>query len=271
MTSLMARRILPSLLVAFAIACSGGSDNPNDTDNGNNNSDPINQAPTAQRILENCVAFDAADLASLMEMLQATMTGGEGAPEISIDLVGGVLGGGVFPYGVDMDLDGTDDITGTIHFTNAAGTTTIPFDTSDLGSLDPSNPLGLLAAIQDGTTLHMSFAFDSLLLESGNGASGEGEFRMLIDSGMIASTDGEATFGSGACAFDVNFEDLALGEFVEGTFPDAMFEFNLDAVEGEVAGKIEFDGTSKVKVTASIDGGAEETFTIDLLDGGLTG
>ena len=262
MDSLMARRILPSLFVAFAVACSGGSDTP---------TDPTNESLSAQQILENCVAFDAADLASLMEMLQATMANGEGAPEISIDLIGGVLGGGVFPYGIDLDLDGTDDITGTIHFTNEAGTTTIPFDASDVGSLDPSDPLGVLAAIEDGTTLHMAFALDSLMLESGHGASGDGAFHMLIDNGAIASTDGEATLGSGDCAFDVDFADLALGGFLEGTFPDAMLEYSLDAVEGTVAGSIEFDGTSKVKITASLDGGPAETFTIDLLDGGLTG
>ena len=262
MATLMARRILPVVLVAFAIACSGGSDTPTDTNN---------EALSAQQVLENCVAFDAADLASLLEMLQATMTGGENAPEISLDLVGGLLGGGVFPYGVDIDLDGTDDITGTIHFTNAEGETTLPFDVSEIGSLDPSDPLGLLAAVEDGSTLHMGFLFDSLLLESGNGASGEGEFSMLIDGGMIASTGGEATFGSGNCAFDVSFADVALGEFVEGTFPDARFDYSLDAVEGEVSGSLEFDGTSRVKVTASLDGGPAEVFTIDLLNGGLTG
>ena len=262
MVNLMARHILPSLLVAFAIACSGG---------GDGTPAATGDALTAQEILGNCVAFDAADLASLLEMLQGTLTGAENAPGISLDILGGIVGGGVFPYGVDLDTDGTDDITGTIHFTDGDGAITIPFDLDQLDTLDPNDPLGLLAAIRDGTTLHMSFLFDSLVLESGNGADGEGEFSLLIDGGAIGALAGEATFGSGDCVFDLSFSELTLGELEPGAYPVATVDYSLDAVDGKISGSVVLDGTSVARVSASLDGAPAEVFTVDLASGGLLG
>lgn len=260
-------------VLALACACSGGGGDEFFIDPVQSAA-PINEGETpptrltAQDLLQNCITTDLNDFSDLLDTLLGLFSGSGDAPTPQLDLLAGLLSGGVIPWTLDLDGDNVPDISGDLFFRDAGGKVTIPFDVSDLilGGL-PENPADLLADIPDGVTFHLTWSFTSLLLQSGNGASGDGELAVGFAGGQPDNVSATSSLTSGGCTLEFEFEDVGLGDFSPGTLPEADAAFTLEVGENTVAGTAKFDGTDIAVFTASVDGGPDEVIRFDIRAG----
>jgi hypothetical protein len=248
------RRFLGPILVALAAGCGGGGIAPA----------PQSSGLTAQELVEQCVAGDLADLNGLFAVVQGLIDGSGPAPEF--DLLAGLLSG-IVPYTLDIDDDGTDDLSGTVHFRNAAGQVTIPV--SDLDAL-LNGELGLpeiLAQIPPGTSFHVTFSFDGTLAGAAPSDGGTGELVFAFDAGggdlSAVRVSGDGSLRSAECVFDFAFSDVPADRL--GGFPVAEIAFTLRAGSDRLLGTVTLDGTSIARVEAALGGAAPEVFLVDLL------
>ncbi|NJN14253.1 MAG: hypothetical protein HC813_00925 [Planctomycetes bacterium] len=92
---------------------------------------------SAQEIVEQCLTTDLLEFAGILDLLQGLLDGNTAGLTPQIDLLQGILGGGIFPWGVDLDGDTVNDLTGTIHLRDPAGNVTIPLGL--IGVIDPDD------------------------------------------------------------------------------------------------------------------------------------
>lgn len=271
----MLRRILIPCSLLLAIACGGsGSDptlglSPSRDAGGPAGSDgnTVGRAGTARTLVRSCLGSDLPDLTAVLDLLQRVLEEGAQQPEFEIDWLGGLTGGGIVPWKVDLDGDEVPDLEGTFHFTDDKGAVTIPFDLISLPGLNGSGLPDLLGLVRDNTTFHLSYALDDLLLESTLLGSGEGELDFEIEGGEVVGSSGEGTLSAGPCSLTFDYEEEGTGVLAPGDYPVADLSFELDTDGEKVTGRIVLDGTSVAEVHAQVPGEAEEVFRISLVDG----
>jgi len=219
---------------------------------------------TAQEIFDQCVSGDLLDFAGVLELVQGILQG-DGTnppPTPQIDLLQGILQGGIFPWSLDVDGDTVPDLTGTIHLRDSAGDITLPLGV--LGGLDPDNldiP-ALIAGLPPGTTLHLDFDLSDLILASTETGSGTGSVVVAFADGAIASASGSGRFAAGPCDMGFSFSDLDAAALSAAGFPIADFDFDV-AVDGRRAtGVVSFDGTDTAIVRTRVGTGPEESFPL---------
>jgi len=260
-------RIATLCLLSLACACGGGG-----------GAVPVSGAGagestlTAQGLLEDCVSTDLNDFSGLLGTLLTLFSSEAGAPTPELDLISGILSGGTVPWTLDADGDNQADIGGTIFFTDPAGKVTIPLDLGDLlANGIPTDPVDLLGDIPDGVRFHLTYSFANLLQQSGNAASGSGEFIFDFAAGAPTSASGKASFTSGDCTFDFDFTDIGVKDLAGGAFPKTAAAFDLVAGLNRVRGSVAFDGTNIAEFKASLDGQPEEIVRFDLEKGVVVG
>jgi hypothetical protein len=168
-----------------------------------------------------------------------------------------------------VDGDQVDDLAGQIFLTDAAGDITIPPAVVALlgggGTFDLDE---ILALLPDGTNLNLTFDFDDLDLV--DGASGAGDFAVEVDGGAPTTVTGGATFSSGECSFEFDFDGLGPEILEGGGFGTGSLGYDMGVDSDDISGTIVLDGTNVARVTAIRNGGAPETFTVDLTTGVVT-
>jgi hypothetical protein len=246
-------RYIPLLCVL--VACGGGSSAPGTL--------PADQPQTVQQAFEECLATDAVDIASLVDLLQGLLVSGQDQlPQPQFDLLAGLLSGGRVPYTWDLDEDGTNELGGIVRFLDADGNTTIPFDIATLLASGIDDPLALIAQVPEGTRLELTFTLGGALLQSASEASGDGTLVFSLGGGTVTGVSGSGTFGAGPCLFDFSFDDVPVTA-LDG-FPTADFEFDARIGADRLVGTIRFDGTETAVVSAKLNDDPEESFEIDL-------
>jgi len=261
------------VFLALAVGCGGGgSGTQNSAANnpGGSNNPPL----TAQELLEGCLAGDLQDLSAVIGLLQGMFEGGD-APQPEFNLIAGLLTG-TFPWTLDVDEDGTADLTGTLNLSDASGKVLGPAELAALVTLlgggTPASLGDFLAALPDGTSVNLTFAFDGLSLLQGSaaGATGDGALSVEIRGGAPVSASGSGSVESGDCTFDFTFDDVDVTALLGGgTFGTASVDFELASAGHTLTGSVALDGTDLAQVTASLDGGTPETYTLDLTTGQL--
>jgi len=267
-------RTILVMLLALAVGCGGGGSG---TQNSAANNPGGNDAPplTAQALLEGCLAGDLQDLSAVIGLLQGMLEGGD-APQPEFNLVAGLLTG-TFPWTLDVDEDGTADLTGTLNLSDADGKVLGPAELAALVTLlggTPGSLADFLAALPDGTSVNLTFAFDGLSLLQGSaaGATGDGALSLEIRDGVPVSASGSGSVESGDCTFDFTFDDVDVaGLLGGGAFGTAGVAFELTSAGHSLTGSVTLDGTDLAQITASLDGGPPETYTLDLVTGQLVG
>jgi hypothetical protein len=249
----------PALLLALVLVagCGGGGGG------GSSTSDL-----TTQELLQQCLASDLADLSTLIATVQGLLDSDGTGPQPQFDLIGAVLTG-VLPWTVDLDGDQANDLSGSIFLTDANGDITLPASLIALlgggGTLDLD---AILALLPDGTNVNLTFAFDEMDLVEG--ASGDGDFSVEVEGGAPTGVSGGGTFASGECDFTFDFDGLSPEILEGGGFGTGSVGFDLGVGRDSVGGTIVLDGTNIARVTATRDGGAPETFLVDLTTGAVT-
>jgi hypothetical protein len=114
----------------------------------------------------------------------------------------------------------------------------------------------------------LNFDFDDLDLVSG--ASGAGDLAVAVAGGAPSTVTGGATFDSGDCAFEFDFDGLGPEILEGGGFGSGSMGFDMAVGRDDVGGSIVLDGTSVARVTARRNGGAPESFLVDLTTGAVT-
>jgi hypothetical protein len=227
------------------------------------------QALSASEIVQGCVVTGLDDFVDLLNLFLNRLEGGAGAPRPEFDLLAGLLSGGVVPWTLDLDDDGVPDLEGTVFFTDADGNVTIPFDLGALlgGGLD--DPASLLDDLPAGTTLHLTYEFDDLALESGESLTGDGELVFGFDSATSAVTvGGSGSFSSGECGYDYDLTDIEFALLSPGEFPVAELSFEVTYGSETLTGTIELDGSGIAVIRIQVDG-EEEVLRVDLRTGSL--
>ena len=244
-------------LLAFALACSGSSEEAYSTED-----------LSAQQLLEDCISTDLNDVADLYNTLLNLLSNTEGAPVPEFNLLAGILAGGVIPWTLDLDQDGISDIGGDISFKDALGNVTIPIDLNLLlsGGI-PDNIQELLAGIADGTTLNITYDFNGLLAQSGYNASGSGGFAVSFKDGSFDAAAGSSQIRTGNCTFEFDFADIGPEDFAGGAFPATEAGFDLQLGSNRFLGSVLFDGTDIAEFHGSLDNGPLETIRFDLKTG----
>jgi hypothetical protein len=253
----MVRKIVTALVLSVCVACGGGSAPA-----------PVDAAPlTAQDLVESCVTTDLQDLAALLDVLQNLLDPASELPAPDLDLLQ-FLVDGTIGWSLDIDEDGTVDLSGSVGFLDAGGMPTLPIDIGDIIGGAPLDLATVLANIEAGTTLDLDFEMAGALATDG---AGSGTLSFLFDDAGVASVSGDGIFESAACMFEFDFADIdAFDPAVDG-FPVASLGFGLTADDQRLGGSIDLDGSNVAEVRAALDGGTEEVFRIDLETGALLG
>lgn len=252
------RRLAFVLLLAPLLAgCGGGGGGGSST-----------SQLTTQELLQQCLASDLSDLSTLLETIQGMLDSGGTGPQPEFDLIAAVLTGKL-PWTLDLDGDQVDDLSGEIFLTDSLGNVTIPVAVIALltggGAFDLDQ---ILALLPDGTNVNLAFDFDDLDLV--NGASGAGDFAVGVAGGALTTVTGGTTFDSGDCAFAFDFDGLGPEILEGGGFGTGSMGFDMAVGRDDVLGSIVLDGTSVARVTARRNGGAPESFLVDLTTGAVT-
>jgi len=202
-------------------------------------------AASAQAMLEECVAADAAELEDLLRRLQSAAAGDlDGLVRITgLDLLRVRA-----EFAVDLDGDLADDITGTLRFEDASGRPTLPFD--PFSFLD--DPLGAIAAVPDGTSAIAEWTF------AGSG-DGHGEATYRFEGGTVVGASGSGTFARESCGLEFDFTADASGA--------ASISFEAAAGVDVIRGSVEPDGPEALLVRARLGSKAEQSFRLDLRTG----
>jgi hypothetical protein len=250
------RRI--AVLLALVLAgCGGGG-------GGGSTTSPL----STQELLQQCLANDLADLSTLLETLQGMLDAGGTGPQPEFNLIAAVLTGRL-PWTLDTDGDQVDDLAGEIFLTDAAGNVTIP--PAVVAALTGGGAFDLdtiLALLPDGTKVNLTFDFDDLDLV--HGASGDGDFAVEVEGGAPTTVDGGATYTSGECAFEFDFDGLGPEIIEGGGFGTGELGLDMGVGADDIGGSIDLDGTDVARVTARRNGGAPETFLVNLTTGVVT-
>jgi len=252
----------------FLVACGGGGGSDG-TALADNQGEGATQ-PTAIELFGTCFQQDATQLAQILGLLGGFFgDGGGDLPLPTLDLIGGLLGGGTIPYTWDLDGDTTNELAGTLRFLDENGATTIPFSLADLAGLDINDPASLLAAIPPGSRMELTFDVGGALLAATNAGEGEGTLFFRFGAETITSLAGEGTFTSGECLFEVELDEIEIDLETLTGYPVAAVAFTAGLGDDDLAGTIGLDGTSTATVAVSLNGGAIEETSIELPDLGL--
>ncbi len=219
---------------------------------------------TAQEIFDRCLSGDLLDFAGVLELVQGLLDGGGTAPTPTpqIDLLQGILQGGVFPWSIDLDGDAVADLTGTIHLRDAAGSVTLPLGLLALGDPNNLDLDALIASLPAGTTLHIDFDVTNLVLASAQTGSGTGTVVVSFADGAVASASGSGRFLAGPCDMGFQFSDIDAAAVSAAGFPIADFDFDVEVEGRRATGIVSFDGTDTAIVRTRVGNGPEESFPL---------
>jgi len=222
---------------------------------------------TTQEMLEQCLAADLADLSTLLGTVQGLLDSGGTGPQPEFNLIAALLTGRL-PWTLDLDGDQVNDLSGEVFLTDINGDITLPANIVALlgggGAFDLDT---ILALLPDGTHLNLLFAFDDLDLV--HGASGDGDIAVEVTGGAATDVGGGGTFASAECSFDFDFDGLGPEILEGGGFGSGSMGFDLGVDGNSADGSIVLDGTNIARVTARSNGGAPETFLVDLTTGAV--
>jgi len=252
--------------IAFIVLCCSCSSNPRPEETSS-------ESLTVQDVLDECVVTDLQDLTGLLTLFQGLLDGGDDAPAPQFDIVSGLLSGGIVPWSLDLDRDGTPDLRGEIFFLDPSGKVTLPFSITDLLGAGLGDPAGLIADllgdIPAGNTLHLRFEFDEALADGQGPTAGEGELAFAFGEEFISTVSGEGTFTSGECDFEFSFDDIGFDDVDPDGYPFADVGFEARVGGQSVLGSLSLDGTNVVRIRARMGDQPEEIFEIDLETGTL--
>ncbi len=252
-------RRLALCLALVVAACGGGG-------GGGGGGTPPAQL-TTQEMLEQCLAADLADLSTLLGTIQGLLDSGGTGPQPEFNLIAALLTGRL-PWTLDLDGDEVSDLSGEVFLTDVNGDITLPASVVTLlgggGAFDLDT---ILALLPDGTRLNLLFAFDDLDLV--HGASGDGDFAVEVTGGQATDVSGGGTFASASCTFEFDFGGLGPEILEGGGFGSGSMGFDLGVGGDSAEGSIVLDGTNIARVTARRNGGAPETFLVDLTTGAV--
>ena len=251
---------LPAFALALALVLAGCG--------GGGGGGPTTSPLTTQELLEQCLASDLSDLSTLLATIQGMLDSGGAGPQPEFDLIAAVLTGRL-PWTLDVDGDQVDDLSGQIFLTDAAGDITIPAAVVTAltggGTFDLDT---ILALLPDGTNVNLTFDFADLDLV--HGASGDGDFAVGVEGGAPTTVTGGATFDSGECDFVFDFDGLGPEILGGGGFGSGSMGFDMGIGADDIGGTIVLDGSNVAHVTATRNGGAAESFLVDLTTGVVT-
>jgi hypothetical protein len=222
---------------------------------------PEETAVLARSILEDCQAGQIDAVLENLEPIRDLLTDQTPNPpafEItSLDLVQANVG-----WAVDLDNDGTDDVTGVLRIRDAAGNPAWPVDLAALlgGDLDLLSALGTIA---DGTRL--LFEFDSTFPVTVTGT-----LTAVVSNGEVATVEGSGEARSGGCVSMLQFSPIGFAN-IEGDYPVADMDMTVQSGQGALQGTATLDGSHIAVVEVTVDGGqGVHTLLIDMETGTVT-
>ncbi len=263
----MRRLALLSLLLLLVVGCGGGGGS-DPTPAGDAGGDTV-PAPAPQpdvlleqtmAILQSCTLAELSGLVDLLDLFQGVAEEGGAIPSFLI--TGFSLTNASVDWTVDLDLDETADVSGTVSFSDADGKPTLPFNPLDLllgGSFDVP---GLLEAIQDGTVVGVEYAVL-------RGVDTTGSLAFGVSGGLPSAVSGDLLVNGTDCVIRAEFEALEIDPML-GAYPTGNADVSVEGGDASLAGTVSFDGTSAVGIDMALPGEASYGFTYDLLTGELT-
>jgi len=260
-----------ALLVLVACGGGGGGEETSLTDNQTPGDGTGAAEPTALELFGDCFTQDLTVFTEVLGALQGMFEDGGEVPMPEVDLLGGIVGGGNFPYTWDLDGDGMDELSGAFRFIDESGATTLPFSIADLAGLDPDDPLSLLDAVPAGSRLELSFELDGIALETANEGAGSGTVIFAFGEGQISGVEGSGAFSSGPCELEFDFDDIDIDPNLFEGFPTVTLGFTSTLGGDTLEGTITLDGTGTAIVSASLNGAEPQVFELDLDQLGTTG
>jgi len=256
----MKRLPILCLVLLLATACGGGSTGTTaplvepEVDAAQQHKERVDKALA---ILQVCAQEHAGRFLELVELLQGMSDTGATQPEFKLSGVN--LAAASVDFTADLDVDGTDDVTGTLTFTDAAGNPTFPFNPLDVLTMPL---LDLLATVPDGTILIVDFTLVGTPVTSGVVSLG------FVD-GQPATASGEVTTDGTDCDTTFTFEDIDATALLAGDYPTTTVDMAITSTEGDLDGTVTFDGTTVVVIDTAVEGEALQ-FELDLETGVIT-
>jgi hypothetical protein len=255
------RNVTVALLLALLLACGGGSGS---TTTGPGLGNAALQ-DLAQQILDECAAGTLQEWIDLLSSFQSLLDP-EATEQPTFTVTGLDIVQAQLEWALDVDNDGTVDVTGSVGFTDAAGDPTIPFDLTAFLALlngDLDGLSGLLGAAADGTVVRLEFTGETIV-------NVDGFVSVALMGGVAESMTAEGTLDSGSCTgtYDIDGTDF---DSLGGTYPTASFNALIQGAGGKLTGTVTLDGTSIARLVVNLNDGAEVyTFDLDLATGEVT-
>jgi hypothetical protein len=223
----------------------------------------------AEGLLEDCALLGVERLEEILALLEESTGWPYGGSGELLPAGFRITGFDLFAARLDWALDlpcagctgpdGTDDVTGSFRFEDAAGNPTIPFDVLDLlaGDLDLA---ALLASLPDGTVLITDFTVPP---ESPADPLTTGHVEIAFDAGMPSAASGSVATSHADCQGSFAFEGVDATD-VLATYPTASVEGSIASPDGQLDGTIEADGTRQALVEMTLDQADSFRWFLDL-------
>jgi len=272
--------LLALLLVLWTVACGGGGGGFTPPDDGGPPPDdggpPSTGDARSKEILQDCVVPALSDAADWIDIVQQVINGmGSGAgmqilplgveviqdPDVSLLNINWslVLGG-----------DPREDGQGRFSFFDMAGGSVQPLLQSDLDSLVTSEDIDVLGtalpSVADGTRFLTEYSAPSATVRSAN-------LDVAFQGGAPAAADGSIEVERVGCSVRMDWSGIPFanlqGNF-STTFPVGTWMLTIAAEADDMIGTIVLDGSSTAVASVVRNGGAAETWNIDLIAGVAT-
>lgn len=251
------------LASSLLAACGGGGGGP-----GSANQDPPeppDPAAFVQQAVTDCLASDALALLELLADLQATLEGNPDGTQPAITLDSVDLAQNSAAVSVDLDLDGSTDLTASLRLANAAGQPAL--SALDFAALvlnaSGQDLTSLLTGLPDGTRVIVTF-------QTLTAPSGSGQLDLTVEGGVIVRGSGTVIVTGLECTTTFTFQDVPAAALLNGgLYPELEAAWSIDTPGGEISGLLVLDGTNLAGVSATYLG-VPYAYTLDLDTGAVT-
>jgi hypothetical protein len=252
-----------SALLLFGLAACGGGGGGASPGSPDPTPDP-SVSSRVEEVLEACALEGVAAFAATMAELEPVLRA-EAPPSPDFQVTGIDLLGASLSWTLDADADGELDLSGTMRFSDAAGSPSWPFDPATLlallaGTADVS---ALLATLPDGTRVAVDYVLVGAPVPLG------GSLETTFVDGVPTTASGHVDFPGSACQVGLVFSDLPAALLYD-PMPSGVFDLHGTTAEGRLDGTLTLHGNGTATIDVLLDGGNRTVWDYDLATGVLT-